>query len=115
MMDFNRQQFIFITMKTDLSFLPAHKQKELAGISAIIKKAARVEKIILFGSYARGAWVEDSYVQDGITYEYKSDMDILVVVKKNGSANPGIYVSDQHAGHNTLYPAFKSCSPENLP
>ena len=35
--------------------------------------------IILFGSYARGDWVEDTYVEDAITYEYKSDYDILVI------------------------------------
>jgi len=40
------------------------------------------EFIILFGSYARGDWVEDVYAgDDGITYEYKSDYDLLVVVK----------------------------------
>ncbi|XWN34899.1 MAG: HEPN domain-containing protein [Roseivirga sp.] len=38
-----------------------------------------VEKIILFGSYATGKWVEDTYVKDGTTYEYKSDYDILIV------------------------------------
>jgi HEPN domain-containing protein/predicted nucleotidyltransferase len=36
--------------------------------------------IILFGSFARGDWVEDRYTEDGILYEYKSDYDILVVV-----------------------------------
>ncbi len=39
-----------------------------------------VEMVILFGSYARGNWVEDQYVEKGITYEYRSDFDILVVV-----------------------------------
>lgn len=37
--------------------------------------------VILFGSYARGNWVEDRYSEDGITYEYKSDYDILVVTE----------------------------------
>ncbi len=37
--------------------------------------------VILFGSYARGDWVEDTYVEDGITYEYASDFDILVIVR----------------------------------
>ncbi|TAI48209.1 HEPN domain-containing protein [Flagellimonas allohymeniacidonis] len=36
--------------------------------------------VILFGSYARGNWVEDQYVHKGITYEYRSDFDILVVL-----------------------------------
>ena len=38
-----------------------------------------LEMIILFGSYARGNWVEDRRVKQGITYEYSSDFDILVV------------------------------------
>ena len=37
--------------------------------------------IILFGSYATGKWVEDRYVEDGTTYEYKSDFDILIITK----------------------------------
>ena len=37
--------------------------------------------VILFGSYARGDWVEDTYTEGHITYEYKSDFDILIIVK----------------------------------
>ena len=77
-------------MKTSLDQLPqpppASKQKELARVQDIIvnrfqaeEHIFKLEKIILFGSYARGTWVEDGYVKDGITYEYKSDFDILVV------------------------------------
>lgn len=39
------------------------------------------EFVILFGSYARGDWVADKYVEDHKTYEYKSDYDILIIVK----------------------------------
>lgn len=39
--------------------------------------------IILFGSYARGKYVEDRYISQGITYEYISDYDFLVVTKNN--------------------------------
>jgi len=42
--------------------------------------------VILFGSYARGTWVEDVYTEGHITYEYKSDYDILVVVKEKADA-----------------------------
>lgn len=42
--------------------------------------------VILFGSYARGNWVEDTYTEGHITYEYKSDYDILVVVKEKADA-----------------------------
>jgi HEPN domain-containing protein len=74
-------------MKTDLSHLPAHKQAELKAIKeALIPRFAEVEMIILFGSYARGNWVEDKYVDKGITYEYKSDYDLLIILSKNGQA-----------------------------
>lgn len=46
----------------------------------MIREKADVELIVLFGSYARGDWVEDQYVEDGITYEYLSDYDLLVVL-----------------------------------
>lgn len=41
------------------------------------------DMIILFGSYARGNWVEDKYIEYGHTYEYKSDYDILVITESN--------------------------------
>jgi len=37
------------------------------------------QMIILFGSHARGDWVDDKYVKEGITYTYRSDFDILVI------------------------------------
>ncbi len=43
--------------------------------------------IVLFGSYARGDWVEDSYIENGITYEYASDFDLLVIVRSNRIVN----------------------------
>ena len=39
------------------------------------------QMVILFGSHARGDWVEDRYEQDGRVYEYMSDYDILVVTE----------------------------------
>ena len=69
--------------------LPLVKQRELARVQEIILNRLEadehdfvLEKIILFGSYARGSWVEEGYVKDGITYEYRSDFDILVVTNK---------------------------------
>ena len=68
-------------MKRSLAHLPKHKRDELKEITSTIKDNADVEMIILFGSYARGNWVEDIYTEGHITYEYKSDFDILVIVK----------------------------------
>jgi HEPN domain-containing protein/predicted nucleotidyltransferase len=70
-------------MKTSLSHLPVNKQKEINFIRGIIKEVVNPEMIILFGSYAKGTFVEHRYVSDGITYEYISDYDFLVVTKNN--------------------------------
>jgi len=43
--------------------------------------------IILFGSYARGNWVEDIYTEGHNTYEYKSDFDILAVTATESAAH----------------------------
>ncbi len=69
-------------MKTDFSHLPANKREQIALITDIIRKTVEPEMIILFGSHARGDWVEDSYVDGHITYEYISDFDVLVIVEK---------------------------------
>ncbi|MCG8340556.1 MAG: nucleotidyltransferase domain-containing protein [Cytophagales bacterium] len=67
-------------MKTSLSHLPPEKQEQLAFVKKVIlEHIEATEMIILFGSYSTGRWVEDKYVEDGITYEYISDFDILVV------------------------------------
>lgn len=71
-------------MKTSLSHLPENKQHEIQRIAEIIKEVVNPEKIILFGSYAKGTYVEDRYrAKDGITYEYISDYDLLVVTDNN--------------------------------
>lgn len=76
-------------MKNTLTHLPERKQAELKQIvGALIPRYAEIEMIILFGSYARGNYVEkDTYEDKGITYEYSSDYDLLIVMSKNGHAN----------------------------
>lgn len=70
-------------MKTDLTHLPKQKQAELKAIrDALIPRYGEIEMIILFGSYARGNYVEDKYEDKGITYEYKSDYDLLIITTK---------------------------------
>ena len=67
-------------MKTSLDHLPERHQENLAIIKETIVNSVYPEMIILFGSYARGDYVERAYtVEDGITYEYNSDYDILIV------------------------------------
>ena len=66
-------------MKTSLSYLPQIKQDQILRVVEIIKEVTSPEKIILFGSYATGKYVEDSYMENGIHYEYISDFDFLIV------------------------------------
>lgn len=75
-------------MKDSLNHLPQRKKAELAHILSIIRKTVpQAEMIILFGSYARGDWVEDVTVEGNTTYEYSSDFDILVIVKSKSLAD----------------------------
>lgn len=78
-------------MQTGLDHLPANKQRELERVTTIIfeefedalalakhewKKKGRIEKIILYGSYARGGWVDEPHTAKG----YRSDFDLLIIV-----------------------------------
>jgi HEPN domain-containing protein/predicted nucleotidyltransferase len=74
-------------MRKTLPKLPERKYYELHLVREIIlREAPRTGMLILFGSYARGGWVEDKYVKDHTVYEYKSDFDILALVAKGGDA-----------------------------
>jgi HEPN domain-containing protein/predicted nucleotidyltransferase len=71
-------------MKTTLNHLPLSKRSQILEIVDIIKEVVSPEKIILFGSYAKGKYVEHRYTgKDGIFYEYVSDYDFLVVTQNN--------------------------------
>ena len=78
-------------MRTDLDHLPPAKQRELERVVQILfeefeearglatqdwKKKGRILKIILYGSYARGGWVDEPHTAKG----YQSDFDLLIVV-----------------------------------
>ncbi len=75
-------------MKKSLRHLPKHKRDELQRVKEIILDACpTVLMIILFGSHARGDWVEDRHIEDGVLHEYMSDFDIMVVVRSNRIVN----------------------------
>ncbi|MCH2239369.1 MAG: HEPN domain-containing protein [Blastomonas sp.] len=78
-------------MRTDIDHLPGQKQQELQAAVRILfeefaaaignttapwKKQGRILKVILYGSYARGDWVDDP------VGGYKSDYDLLLVVNE---------------------------------
>ncbi|KKL68589.1 hypothetical protein LCGC14_2123480 [marine sediment metagenome] len=79
-------------MKESLANLPERKRGELTRIVNIIRQSVpQAEMIILFGSYARGDWVEDVTVEGNTTYEYSSDFDILVIVEDEATANKNMF------------------------
>jgi len=67
-------------MKTSLEHLPENKQEELKWAAEIIQEMIGPDMLVLFGSYARGDWVEE-LANDGVHYQYQSDFDLLAVVK----------------------------------
>ncbi len=71
----------------------------------IITKATHIEKLILFGSGARGERVSDRYVEDGITYEYESDIDLFVIVATSKLSNDTGLWSDVRAQLRAVLPS----------
>jgi predicted nucleotidyltransferase/HEPN domain-containing protein len=75
-------------MKKSLAHLPKHKRDELLRVKEIVlDECPTVLMIILFGSHARGDWVEDRHVEDGVLHEYMSDFDIMVIVRSHRIVN----------------------------
>jgi predicted nucleotidyltransferase/HEPN domain-containing protein len=83
-------------MKSGLDHLPEGKRRELAHVVAAVRagfvealaqrtqprfRAGKLLKIVLFGSYARGDWIEDPVGR------YFSDYDLLVVVNHEDLAD----------------------------
>jgi predicted nucleotidyltransferase/HEPN domain-containing protein len=78
-------------MRHTLDHLPPVKQRELERVVQIIfeefadalalstqhwKRKGRIQKVILYGSYARGGWVDEPHTAKG----YQSDYDLLIIV-----------------------------------
>ncbi len=71
-------------MKRSIAHLPAEKQEDLEFIvKTTLKEFPQVEMIILFGSYARGTYVDyDQRIEYGMRTCYMSDFDILLLTEK---------------------------------
>jgi len=78
-------------MRSGIDHLPSQKQRELERVVEIIfeefedalalatqdwKRKGRISKIILYGSYARGGWIDEPHTAKG----YQSDYDLLIIV-----------------------------------
>ena len=89
-------------MRTGLDHLPAAKQRELERVVQILfeefdearslatqewKKKGRILKIILYGSYARGGWVDEPHTAKG----YQSDFDLLIIVNDKRLTDRVVY------------------------
>ena len=88
-------------MRTDVDHLPAVKQRELERVVQILfeefedatklalgdRKMARILKIILFGSFARGDWVQEPHTAKG----YQSDFDLLIIVNQSDVTDRATY------------------------
>ena len=85
-------------MRTELDHLPPTKQRELERVVEILfeefdearvlatqgwKKKGRILKIVLYGSYARGGWVDEPHTAKG----YQSDFDLLIIVNDERLTN----------------------------
>ncbi|MGB5078028.1 MAG: nucleotidyltransferase domain-containing protein, partial [Sphingorhabdus sp.] len=91
-------------MRTDIDHLPAAKQRELERVTQVLfeefgdahalatgrRKAGRILKIILYGSYSRGGWVDEPHTAKG----YKSDFDLLIIVNQQDLVDRAKYWSN---------------------
>jgi uncharacterized protein len=91
-------------VQTDLDYLPDAKRRELDLVVQMLfeefrdtialgqqpwKKQARILKIILFGSHARGGWVDEPHTAKG----YQSDFDLLLIVNHDKLTDRATYWS----------------------
>ncbi|QYE37181.1 HEPN domain-containing protein (plasmid) [Polymorphobacter sp. PAMC 29334] len=91
-------------MKTSLDHLPAAKQRELERVVAILfeefeaaaqhatgkRAAGKILKVVLYGSYARGGWVDEPHTAKG----YQSDYDLLIIVNQGELTDRVAYWAD---------------------
>ncbi|MBB3938901.1 putative nucleotidyltransferase/HEPN domain-containing protein [Novosphingobium fluoreni] len=88
-------------MRSDLDHLPPAKQRELERVVHIIfeefgaahenatarRKRGRILKVILYGSHARGGWVDEPHTAKG----YVSDFDLLIIVNQKELTDRAAY------------------------
>lgn len=67
--------------------MPDDKQREIKHLVSLICEHYTPITIILFGSYARGNWVEEKFEEDVPFHRYQSDFDILVLIADRSMRN----------------------------
>jgi predicted nucleotidyltransferase len=89
-------------VNTSLDHLPPRQRNQLAAVLHEIRSATSPEMVILFGSRARGDWVDDPKTG------YVSDFDILVVVE------PDSLVEDHNLWSTITQRAERHTTPAEL-
>jgi predicted nucleotidyltransferase/HEPN domain-containing protein len=88
-------------MRRDLDHLPSAKQREIERVLQILfeefdaangdatgsRKRARILKVILYGSYARGGWIDEPHTAKG----YQSDFDLMIIVNQKEVTDRATY------------------------
>src|ERR1700750_3295821 len=88
-------------MRSNIDHLPAAKQRDLDRVVQILfeefaaahehaierRRRGRILKIILYGSHARGGWVDAPHTAKG----YVSDFDLLVIVNQKELTDRAAY------------------------
>lgn len=74
----------FVSMKKSLNYLPAEKRRDLRQLVGIICEEIKdVVMVVLYGSYARGTYVDyDQRIEYGVKTYFMSDYDIMIVTEK---------------------------------
>ena len=88
-------------MRRDLDHLPSAKQREIERVLQILfeefdaangdatgpRKRARILKVVLYGSYARGGWIDEPHTAKG----YQSDFDLMIIVSQKEVTDRATY------------------------
>ncbi len=74
----------FVNMKKSLNYLPAEKRRDLRQLVEIICDEVKgCVMIVLYGSYARGTYVDyDQRIEYGVKTYFMSDYDIMIVTER---------------------------------
>ena len=89
-------------MNQIINHLPQTKQDEFNLLTELLSDFKVVEMVILFGSYARGNWIEDRYVEKGITYEYKIDISLRQSTSTERTDREGLQGEDSGNWHRKI-------------
>jgi len=80
-------------MNKDITHLPEHIQADLKAIlGVLIPKYAEIEMVILFGSFARGDFQIDQYIENGNIYSYRSDYDLLIIINNGDKVHADTFL-----------------------